>query len=219
MFKNYKIPVRICAAVACGTVLYKNYPSLINIQPLHASVGLNTSRKFYPASAEYPDLTKNRSIMGRNMSLNLYAKLRDRITPNGFTIDDAIQTGIDNGGKFSFTGIVAGDEQSYETFKEIFDKVIEEKHEFLPNNHHVTDYDWTKLNNATFDSDYVVSIRIRILRNLRGYCLPSYCTRGERRDIESVVAKSLYGLPQKGTYYSLKDLSPEEEKTLESVNS
>ena len=69
------------------------------------------------------------------------------------------------------------------------------------------------------DSNYVQSIRIRTIRNLRGYCLPPFCTRGERRDIESVVVKSLYNLDNsyKGTYYSLKELSAEEEKILENV--
>ncbi len=52
--------------------------------------------------------------MARNLSLNLYARLRDLRTPNGFTLDDAIQTGVDNIGKFTYTGIVAGDEESYE---------------------------------------------------------------------------------------------------------
>jgi creatine kinase len=103
--------------VACGTVVYHNFTS-IELKPLQAA-GINTSRKYYPASAEYPDLTKNRSIMARHMTKQLYAQLRDQFTPNGFTIDDAIQTGVDNVGKFSFTGIVAGDEQSYKAITAI----------------------------------------------------------------------------------------------------
>lgn len=84
------------------------------------------------------------------------------------------------------------------------------------------------------------SIRIRAIRNLTGYCLPSFCTRGERRDVESILVKALYGLDQdyKGVYYSIKglnlilfliellvlsnyiqliELSPEEEATLANV--
>jgi hypothetical protein len=117
MYRNFvsKLPLKLCAAVACSAVVYKNF-SDIDLKPLQAG-GINVSRKYYPASAEYPDLTKNRNIMARNMNKQLYAKLRDRFTYNGFTIDDAIQTGVDNVGKFSFTGIVAGDEQSYHVIR------------------------------------------------------------------------------------------------------
>ncbi len=49
--------------------------------------------------------------------------------------------------------------------------------------------------------------------------MPSFCTRGERRDVESIIVKSLYNLEDKydGTYYSLKDLTLEEETTLANV--
>jgi len=45
----------------------------------------------------------------------MYAKLRDRITPSGYTIDDAIQVGVDNPGVPSrqYFGVSAGDEESY----------------------------------------------------------------------------------------------------------
>ena len=78
------------------------------------AAGYNYSRRYYPASSEYPELKRNRNIMARNLTPQLYAKLRDLRTPNGFTVDDAIQTGVDNIGKFSLTGIVAGDEESYQ---------------------------------------------------------------------------------------------------------
>ncbi len=50
------------------------------------------------------------------MVLQMYAKLRDRVTPNGWTLDQCIQTGVDNPGHpFIMTvGCVAGDEESYE---------------------------------------------------------------------------------------------------------
>ena len=45
----------------------------------------------------------------------MYAKLRDRITSSGYTIDDAIQVGVDNPGVPSrqYFGVSAGDEESY----------------------------------------------------------------------------------------------------------
>ena len=84
---------------------------------------------------------------------------------------------------------------------------------------HKTDLDPRTLKDANFDTNYVQSVRIRTLRNIRGFCLPPFCTRGERRDIESIVVKSLYKLDTEyqGTYYALKDLSTEEETTLMNV--
>ena len=48
--------------------------------------------------------------------LQMYARLRDKVTPNGWTLDQCIQTGVDNPGHpFIMTvGCVAGDEESYE---------------------------------------------------------------------------------------------------------
>ena len=144
----------------------------------------------------------------------------------GFTIDDAIQTGVDNIGQFSHTGIVAGDEESYEVnkyihlnilkflfyfliskiFKDIFDKVIYEKHGYNKDQKQPFDFDSSKLINAEFDPDYIQSIRIRAIRNVKGYCLPTFCTRGERRDVESILVRALYSLDDeyRGVYYSIR---------------
>ena len=113
MYKYFiqKIPLKLCASIACGVVIYKSFEET-NLKPHLASY--NYSRRFYPASSEYPDIVRNKNIMARNLTPNLYARLRDLRTPNGFTLDDAIQTGVDNKGKFTQTGIVAGDEESYE---------------------------------------------------------------------------------------------------------
>ena len=211
-----KQPLSLLAAFACGSVIYQKIDD-IKDRPLIAA-GLNYSRRFYPASSEYPDVTRNKNIMARNMTKELYAKLRDRRSPNGFTIDDAIQTGVDNIGTFSFTGAVAGDEETYQVFRELFDKIIYEKHGYTPDQTHNTDLDSTKIENGQFDPEYVLATRIRTIRNIKGYCLPSFCTRGERRDIESIVVKVLYSLQSvKGTYFSLKELSQDEEVALSNV--
>ena len=46
----------------------------------------------------------------------MYGRLRDKVTPNGWTLDQCIQTGVDNPGHPFITtvGCVAGDEESYE---------------------------------------------------------------------------------------------------------
>lgn len=67
-------------------------------------------------SAEYPDLRKHNNCMASHLTPAIYAKLCDRATPNGYTLDQAIQTGVDNPGHpfIKTVGMVVGDEESYE---------------------------------------------------------------------------------------------------------
>lgn len=46
----------------------------------------------------------------------IYSHLRDKVTPNDWTLDQCIQTGVDNPGHpfIKTVGMVAGDEESYE---------------------------------------------------------------------------------------------------------
>ncbi len=69
-----------------------------------------------PNSAEYPDLRKHNNCMASHLTPAVYAKLCDKTTPNGYTLDQAIQTGVDNPGHpfIKTVGMVAGDEESYE---------------------------------------------------------------------------------------------------------
>lgn len=54
--------------------------------------------------------------MASHLTPAVYAKLCDKATPNGYTLDQAIQTGVDNPGHpfIKTVGMVAGDEESYE---------------------------------------------------------------------------------------------------------
>lgn len=53
----------------------------------------------YSAEDEYPDLSVHNNHMAKVLTLELYAKLRDKKTASGCTVDDVIQTGVDNPGK------------------------------------------------------------------------------------------------------------------------
>ena len=60
---------------------------------------LNTAR--YTGDEEMPDLSKHNNWMAKVMTPELYKKMRARQTKSGYTIDDVIQTGVDNPGKYS----------------------------------------------------------------------------------------------------------------------
>merc|ERR1719460_2434105 len=105
-------------------------------------------------------------------------------------------------------GMTAGDEESYEVFKELFDPVIAIRHNgYKANAKHPTDLDVSKLSMTKIDptGKYVISTRVRTGRSIRGLRLPPCCARSERREVERIMAKSLLGLEGelKGDYYPL----------------
>ncbi|NXG46962.1 KCRB kinase, partial [Psilopogon haemacephalus] len=79
----------LSSCVPCWDLTYQ-FPdtSIINIKMAQ----LNNQR--LPPDEEYPDLSTHNNHMAKVLTLDLYKKLRDRVTPSGFTLDDVIQTGF-----------------------------------------------------------------------------------------------------------------------------
>lgn len=65
--------------------------------------------------------------MARYLTQELYEELSTRKTTANFDFDSCIQIGIDNPDKMN-CGIVAGDEECYDIFSELFDAVITDRH-------------------------------------------------------------------------------------------
>ncbi|XP_039531310.1 creatine kinase, mitochondrial 2a (sarcomeric) isoform X1 [Pimephales promelas] len=114
-----------------------------------AAISAEQRRKLYPPSADFPDLRKHNNCMSSALTPAIYARLRDKVTPNNWTLDQCIQTGVDNPGHpfIKTVGMVAGDEESYEVFAEIFDPVIKDRHNgYDPKTmKHPTDLDASKV--------------------------------------------------------------------------
>ncbi|XP_062384140.1 creatine kinase, mitochondrial 2a (sarcomeric) [Sardina pilchardus] len=186
----------------------------------NAAVSARDRSKLYPPSADFPDLRKHNNCMATALTPAIYAKLRDKKTPGNWTLDQCIQTGVDNPGHpfIKTVGMVAGDEESYEVFADIFNPIILDRHNgYDPTKmtHH-TDLDSSKLTNGVFDDRYVLSSRVRTGRSIRGLSLPPACTRAERREVERVVVTALAGLKGDlaGRYYSLGDMTEQEQQRL-----
>merc|ERR1739847_36737 len=179
---------------------------------------LNTAR--YTGDEEMPDLSKHNNWMAKVMTPELYKKMRARQTKSGYTIDDVIQTGVDNPGHpFIMTvGAVAGDEDSYETFAEFFDPLIEARHGgYKKDDMHTTDLNADGLvMDEPFDPDYVFSVRVRTGRSIRGYALPPWCSRAERRKVESISVQALdrFDGDLKGKYFPLYEMSEADQDQL-----
>ena len=136
--------------------------------------------------------------MSKVLTRDIYKKYAAVSTPNGFTFDNVIQTGVDNPGHpFIMTvGCVAGDEESYAVFSEFFDPIIEGRHGgYSKDAKHSTDLNHENLiGEDDLDPEYVFSCRVRTGRSIRGYCLPPFCTRAERRKVETIVTDALKDL-------------------------
>nr|BAD34672.1 creatine kinase, cytoplasmic [Marphysa sanguinea] len=179
----------------------------------------NENQKKYAAAEDYPELSKHNNYMARCLTADVYAKLRDKVTPTGFTLDQCIQTGVDNPGHpFIMTvGCVAGDEESYEVFKDLLDPVIDQRHGgYKPGQKHQTDLNPEHLKGGQFDEKYVLSSRVRTGRSIRGIALPPHCTRGERRRVEKIAVDALAALEGefKGKYYPLSKMTEKEQDQL-----
>ncbi|XP_053357934.1 creatine kinase B-type-like isoform X2 [Clarias gariepinus] len=168
----------------------------------------NLLKMKYSAEAEYPDLTKHNNHMAKVLTLAMYERLRSKQTPSGFTVDDVIQTGVDN----------PGDEETYEVFRELLDRVIKDRHGgYKPTDKHKTDLNPDNLKGGDdLDPNYVLSSRVRTGRSIRGFCLPPHCSRGERRAIEKLSVEALDALSGtlKGKYYALKNMTKAEQQQL-----
>ena len=174
--------------------------------------------KFKP-SEDFPNLEKHNNWMAKCLTKEIYEKLRDRATPNGFTLDDVIQTGVDNPGHpfIYIVGAVAGDEETYSVFADIMDPIIENRHGgYKKDAKHKTDMNPANLVGGKLDPNYVLSCRVRTGRSIRGLCLPPFCNRAERRAVEKITVTALNNLSGefKGKYYPLATMTEQEQDQL-----
>merc|ERR1719353_925624 len=196
--------VKIEQALETGQPIYEYMAGLGDLP--------STGFPWYETPEKMPDLSGHHSIMADVLKKQpaIYDKLKAKRTQKGVTLAACIKTGMDNKGHpmIKIVGMVAGDEESYETFKDLFDPVIDIRHGGYPATaKHPTDLDVTKLSTTPIDptGKYVISTRVRTGRSIRGLRLPPCCARSERREVERIMAKSLLGLEGelKGDYFPL----------------
>jgi len=159
-----------------------------------------------------PDLTEHANFMTDVLKRepDLYDKLKGRKTASGITLVDVIKTGMDNRGHphIKTCGIVAGDEESYTTFKELFDPIISDRHNgYAADAKQPTNLDIGKLSKTDIDpfNKYVLTSRVRTGRSLRGFKLPPTIGFMERRKLEAMAVKGLMSMTGelKGDYFPL----------------
>ena len=153
-------------------------------------------------------------MLCKHLTPELFETLKDKKTANGFTLEKAIKSGIEN--VDSEIGVYAGDEESYEVFAELFDRVIEEYHGFSSTDIHESNLNAEDLDVKDLDSSYILSTRIRVGRNIKGMPLGAAISKEQRDEIEKDVASILNGFEGEleGAYHPLLGMSQEVQSQL-----
>jgi protein-arginine kinase len=163
----------------------------------------------------------DRSLLKKHLTRETWEALKGLETRRGTTLFDCIRSGLAHAD--SRVGLYAGDEESYEVFGRLFAPVIEDCHRAFRTStgHHdaVAQPDFVP---ALPDPEgkYIVSTRIRICRNLRGYGLVPTIGRSDLLEVERKArqAFSRFSGPLEGRYRSLNDLGNGEMQTLREQN-
>jgi len=158
------------------------------------------------------------SLVKKHLSREIYKALEHKQTCSGFTLAKAINSGVKN--PDSAIGIYAGDAQSYDTFSQLFDPVISEYHGFSKGKKHKSDI--TKLDLPSLDPEgkFIRSTRIRVARNLNGFCFPCHISLPRRKELENKIITALSFLKKdlKGNYFSFEQMDKKKIQQLEKKN-
>ena len=159
----------------------------------------------------------NKSLLCKFLSKDIYNKYKGKKDKAGVSFEQMILSGsqnIDSG-----IGLYAGSHDSYTTFSDLFDKVIEEYHGHNKTGKHISNMDASKLKCPPFskeDAAMIVSTRIRVGRNLAEFPLGPGVTKAQRDQIEKTVSDALKKMTGEhaGTYYSLATMSKKDQEQL-----
>ena len=161
-------------------------------------------------------LEKSSSLMAKYLTPEIFNELKEKKTNNGFSLQDTIQSGIDN--PDSGIGAYAGDAESYEVFAPLFDKIIEEYHGYPKNGKHKSNLNPHHLDapNPDADSKYIISTRIRVGRNIADIPLGTAISKEQRNKVEQDVSNILNSFEGslEGKYYPLNNMTQKESESL-----
>lgn len=151
----------------------------------------------------------SQSLMSKYFTKEVENKLSGLKTSNGFTVFNAVRSGMEN--PDSSVGVYAGDEESYSLFAPLFDQIIEEYHGYEKRGFHKTDFDFSNLIMSDLDPQgkYIISTRIRVGRNLKGFAFSPAISELERIAAENKIVAALKQLKGdlQGQYYPLSGMS------------
>ncbi|KFO74844.1 Creatine kinase B-type [Cuculus canorus] len=181
----------------------------------------NLLKMKYSADDEFPDLSLHNNHMAKVLSLDMYKKLRDKQTASGFTLDDVIQTGVDNPGGLVLSSRVPCCDLTY-PFPDT--SIINIKMAQLNNQRLSPEEEYPDL--STHNNHMAKVLTLDLYKKLRDRVTPSGFTlddviqtgvdNPERRAIEKLSVEALGSLEGdlKGKYYALRNMTDAEQQQL-----
>ena len=158
-----------------------------------------------------------KSLLCKYLTKDIFTKYRGQKDKCGVPFEQMILSGAQN--VDSGIGIYAGSHDSYTTFSDIFDKVIEDYHKHAKDAKHVSNMDFKQLQCPPFsaeDAAMIMSTRIRVGRNLADFPLGPGISKDQRNKVEELVSKACKAFTGEleGTYYKLGSMTEAERKQL-----
>lgn len=149
-------------------------------------------------------------LLKKYLTPELYRELENKTTACGFVLDDVIRSGLEN--PDGNIGVYAGDEDCYDIFSKIFDPIIQDYHDYDPSQIHPKNLDVSSLKSRpslNVENERIISTRIRVGRNLKGYALPPAISKEARGEVETHILTALSKLTgeHKGHYYPLTEMT------------
>lgn len=150
----------------------------------------------------------SRCLAKKYLTPQIYESLKHLATDSGFTIDQAIHSGVMNSD--SSIGIYAGDAMSYETFKPVFEPLV---HEYHGSRQHISTPDGSdtpNFPNPDSEGHYIISTRIRAARNIEGFDFTPHIDAFMRRRVEKKILSGFENLKNRmdGNYFPLSKIDP-----------
>jgi len=154
---------------------------------------------------------EKKSLLAQVLTPDLEKELATKETARGFTLDHIVKSGREN--PDSSIGVYAPDALSYKFFGKLFNPIIEKYHGHKVGDKHKKDLEASSLEIKDLDpsEEFVVSTRIRVGRNLSGFCFTPCISERERKEVEKRSVEALKTLTGDlgGNYYPLYDMDEE----------
>ena len=148
------------------------------------------------------------------LSQNFDKSLREQQTPNGATLSYIIKSGTEN--PESKIGCYAADKESYSVFAGLLNPIIETYHNKQISSQHPKNTNIDGIDFSGIDSNYIVSTRVRVARNLTAFAFPSYISQKDRVEVERLIQQALSKLNNNlaGAYFPLGSISEKQRNQL-----
>lgn len=154
--------------------------------------------------SSFPNLRNNRTTMGKHLTPDMFSKLKDRCTSNGYDFEKLIESGVretTSHDKLSASfgliensaGLLAGDEECYGLFSELINPVIGEIHEIdhMESLRSEVNLDWRQIKGGKLYGANVLSCRLSTSRNIQGYCMVPGCPEAALLKVCHVIGETL----------------------------